>query len=156
MCILDGGSGQLVLGARVIGSGEPAARFQLQPDGTSDGHPLWADSRNTALRVGWVDGCVRTGPFRLRNARSPDLGIAAQSSPHRAGNQSGCFWNANLGGRQSGEPPFWSFLTKGSEKSADLVRVISDKGPFFNSGVQAFYDFTITYNTKKGRVTLTR
>jgi hypothetical protein len=53
----------------------------------------------------------------------------------------------------SGEPPFWSF-TAGSEKSADFVRVISDQNPFFNSGVQAFYNFTITYNAKKGRVAL--
>ena len=49
----------------------------------------------------------------------------------------------------SSEPPFWSFVT-GAEKSADLVRVIASRGPFFNSGVQAFYDFTITYNAAKG------
>ena len=54
----------------------------------------------------------------------------------------------------SGRAPFWSFTT-GNAKSADLVRVISGQGPFFNSGVQAFYDFTITYNAQKGHVTLT-
>jgi hypothetical protein len=150
---LDGSSGQLVLGARVIGSGDPVARIQLQPDGTSDGHSLWADSQ--------IPLCVTAGPIQACVPALFDSGTAstqisgpilsqAATVPGTSQVVSGTPMAVSL----SGEPLFWTF-TAGSEKSADLVRVMSDQGPFFNSGVQAFYDFTITYNAKKGVVTLT-
>jgi len=151
---LDGSSGQLVLGARVIGSGEPVARFQLQPDGTSDGHPLWADNRiPLCVSAGSTDACVPA----LFDSGTPEVQISGSpltQVPIVPGT-SQVVSGTPITVASGGEPPFWSFLT-GSEKSADLVRVISDQGPFFNSGVQAFYDFTITYNAKKGHMTLTR
>ena len=49
--------------------------------------------------------------------------------------------------------PFWTF-TAGTTKSADLVTVKTDRGPFVNTGVQAFYDFTITYDDVTGRIVL--
>ncbi len=151
---LDGSSGQLVLGARVIGSGEPVVRFQLQADGTSDGHPLWADSQiPTCLSAGSVQACVPT----LFDSGTPAAQISGRplnQVPTVLGT-SDVVAGTPFAVASSGQPPFWSF-TAGTEKSADLVRVISDRGPFFNSGVQAFYDFTITYNAKKGRVTLSR
>ena len=149
---LDGSSGQLVLGARVVGSGEPVAGFQLQPDGTSDGHPLWADSQiPLCVSAGSIDACVPA----LFDSGTPEAQISGSplnQVPIVPGT-SQVVSGTPIAVASSGDPPFWSF-TAGSEKSADLVRVISDQGPFFNSGVQAFYDFTITYNAKKGRVAL--
>lgn len=150
---LDGSSGQFVLGARVIGSGEPVARFQLQPDGTSDGHPLWADSQiPLCVSAGSIDACVPA----LFDSGTPSTQISGSpldqvpTVPGTTQVVSG----TPITVASSGGAPFWSF-TAGSAKSADLVRVISGQGPFFNSGVQAFYDFTITYNAQKGHVTLT-
>lgn len=149
---LDGSSGELVLGARVIGSGKLVARFQLQPDGTSDGHPLWGDSKiPLCLSAGSIDACVPA----LFDSGTPEVQISGSplnQVPVVQGT-SQVVSGTPIAVASSGEPPFWSF-TAGSEKSADFVRVISDQNPFFNSGVQAFYNFTITYNAKKGRVAL--
>ncbi len=49
--------------------------------------------------------------------------------------------------------PFWTFVA-GSTKSADLVTVKTGQGPFVNTGVQAFYDFTITYDDITGQILL--
>jgi hypothetical protein len=51
--------------------------------------------------------------------------------------------------------PFWTF-TAGTTKSADLVTVRTGQGPFVNTGVQAFYDYTITYNDTSGQIRLSR
>ncbi len=149
---LDGNSGQLVLGAHVVGSGHPVARFQLQPDGTSAGHSLWADSQiPLCVSTGSIDGCVPA----LFDSGTPEAQISGSplnQTPIVPGT-SQVVSGTPIAVSSSGGPAFWSF-TAGSEESADLVRVITDRGAFFNSGVQAFYDFTITYNAKKGRVTL--
>lgn len=150
---LAGGSGQLLLGARVLGSGQLAARFQLQSAGTSDGHPLWEDSRiPLCLSVGSIDACVPA----LFDSGTPEVqisGSALGQAPVVPGT-SQVVSGTPLTVASAGDSPFWSFAT-GSEASADLVRVISDQGAFFNSGVQAFYDFTVTYNAKTGHIALT-
>jgi hypothetical protein len=51
--------------------------------------------------------------------------------------------------------PFWRF-SAGTSKSSDLVRVMNGKGPFINTGVQAFYDFTVRYDETAGSITLSR
>ncbi len=149
---LDGRSGQLVLGARVINSGDLVERFQLQPDGTSDGHPLWGDSQiPLCVSAGSVDACVPA----LFDSGTPEVQISGSplNQVPIAPGTSQVVSGTPIAVASSGAPRFWSF-TAGSETSADLVRVISDRSSFFNSGVQAFYDFTITYNANKGRVAL--
>ena len=47
-------------------------------------------------------------------------------------------------------------FTAGTTKSADLVTVRTDDGHFVNTGVQAFYDFTITYDDTTGQIRLSR
>ena len=149
---LDGGSGQLVLGARVLESGHVVAVFQLQSDGTSDGQPLWDDSRiPLCLSAGSIAGCVPA----LFDSGTPEGQISGpplDQVPVVPGT-SQVVPGTPISVAVSGERPFWS-LTAGSKTSTNLVRVIGDRGPFFNSGVQAFYDFTVTYNAKKGRVAL--
>jgi PE-PGRS family protein with aspartyl peptidase-like domain/uncharacterized protein DUF3443 len=150
---LDGSSGRLVLGARVIGSGDPVARFQLQQEGTSDGHALWADSRiPLCVSAGSIDACV-PGLFDSGTPAAQISGAPLDQVPTVPGTTQ-VVPGTHFTVASDGESPFWSFVT-GSEKSADLVRVVTGQGPFFNSGVQAFYDFTITYDTRKGHVTLT-
>jgi hypothetical protein len=150
---LDGDAGQLVLGARVIGSGAIVARFQLQSDGTSGGRPLWEDSQiPLCVSAGSVDACVSA----LFDSGTPETQISGSpldQVPVVPGTTQ-VVPGTSITVGSSGDPPFWSF-TAGSDDSADLVRVVSDEGKFFNSGVAAFYDFTITYNAKKGHVTLT-
>jgi len=150
---LDGSSGQLVLGARVIGSGKVVARFQLQSDGTSNGYPLWEDSQiPLCVSAGSIAACVPA----LFDSGTPAVqisGMPLNQVPIAPGTTQ-VVSGTPIAVTSKGGPPFWSFAA-GSEKSADLVRVVSEQGPFFNSGVKAFYDFTITYNAKKGHVTLT-
>ena len=151
---LDGSSGQLVLGARVIGSGELIALFQLKSNGSSDGHPLWADNQiPLCVTAGSTHACI-PALFDSGTASVQISGPALDQVPTAPGT-SQVVSGTPIAVAVSGQPPFWSF-TAGSEKSADLVLVKSDRPyPFLNSGVQAFYDFTITYNAKKGHVTLT-
>ena len=150
---LDGSSGRLVLGARVSGSGLPVARFQLHPDGTVDGHLLWEDSQvPVCVSAGSLEACV-PALFDSGTPSSQISGSVLGQVPIAPGT-SQVVSGTSVAVAMSGEPPFWSFTT-GSAESDDLLRVISDQGPFFNSGVAAFYDFTITYNAKKGHVTLT-
>jgi hypothetical protein len=150
---LDGGSGQLVLGARVIGSGDVVARFALQSAGTSGGHPLWDDSEiPLCISAGTIESCVSA----LFDSGTPETqlwGSPLDQVPVVPGT-SQVVSGTPISVASSGDPPFWSF-SAGDDDSADLVRVVSNEGKFFNSGVAAFYDFTITYNDKKGHVTLT-
>jgi hypothetical protein len=60
--------------------------------------------------------------------------------------------SVTLGGAKA---PFWIF-TAGSTKSADLLTVKSGQGPFVNTGVQAFYDFTVSYNDVTGQIRLSQ
>jgi hypothetical protein len=51
--------------------------------------------------------------------------------------------------------PFWTF-TAGATKSEDLVTVQPGRSGFVNSGVQVFYDFTVTYDDTSGQIRLSR
>ena len=151
---LDGGSGQLVLGARVIGSGKLIALFQLKQARIADGHPLWADSQiPLCVTAGAIHDCV-PGLFDSGTASVQVSGPALDQVPTVPGT-SRVVTGTPIAVAVSGQPAFWSF-TAGSEKSADLVLVKSDRPyRFLNTGVQAFYAFTVTYNAEKGHVTLT-
>ncbi len=49
--------------------------------------------------------------------------------------------------------PFWRF-TAGTTKSADTVSIRPDVPRLVNTGVQAFYAFTITYDNVHGTIGL--
>ena len=139
---LAGGSGTLTLGARL-----PAARsattIQMRQIGSSAGSGLWADtSLPLCLSVGQDSDCVPglfdsgtytmqiSGPGWVKHRRSQEP--ITSWLGHRSRSLSS---GANT--------PFWTFMA-GTTKSADLVTVKTGQGPFVNTGVQAFYDFTIT------------
>ena len=58
--------------------------------------------------------------------------------------------SVSLGGASA---PIWAF-TAGTTKSADLVTVKTDHGAFVNTGVQAFYDCTVSYDDVTGQTRL--
>jgi hypothetical protein len=151
---LAGASGTLRLGARL-----PAARsattIQMRQIGSSAGSALWADSSlPLCLSVGQVNACV-PGLFDSGTYTMQISGSVLGRAPTIRGTDHvvpGTPVSVTLSGAST---PFWTF-TAGTTKSADLVTVKTGQGPFVNTGVQVFYDYTITYNDTSGRIRLSR
>jgi hypothetical protein len=149
---LVGGSGTLTLGARL-----PAARsattIQMRQIGSSAGSALWADSSlPLCVSVGRVSACV-PGLFDSGTYTMQISGSVLGKAPTVAGTDhvvAGTPVSVTLNGAST---PFWSF-TAGTTKSEDLVTVKTGKRPFVNTGVQAFYNYTITYNDTSGQLRL--
>jgi hypothetical protein len=149
---LSGRSGALTLGAR-----PPAARsattIQMRQIGTSAKSALWADSSlPLCLSVGPTNECV-PGLFDSGTYTMQISGPGLDQAPTTAGTDhvlAGTPVSASLTGVRA---PFWAF-TAGTTKSADLVTVKTGRGPFVNTGVQAFYDFTISYDDVTGQIRL--
>ncbi len=150
---LSGTTGTVVLGAQPPQSASTVATFPLKSLGATGGQALWNDS-GLALctTIGTTQACTPglfdtgTPSFQVSG---PVLGTLPTTSPS--------------GHVQSGLPvtvaqkgagtPFWTFTT-GTSKSEDLVRIESGQGPFVNTGVQAFFDFTIHYDDLQGTIAL--
>jgi len=146
-------------GALTLGAPVPAPRsattIQMNEIGSSAGSTLWADSRlPLCVSVGPVNECVRglfdSGTYTMQIS-GPQLGRAptAPGTDHVA---SGAPVAVAV---KRAAAPFWRFAA-GPTKSQDLVTVKAGQGPFVNTGVQAFYDFTITYDDITGQVRLAR
>ena len=144
-------SGQLTLGALPPPASTVAATLPMQQIGSSGGHPLWGDSRlSLCLTIGTAQGCAPTlldsGTYSMQLygqpfAQVPTIGRTVKSGVAVAVNAAGA------------PHPFWQFTT-GTTKSDDLVTLRGVKRSFINTGVQAFFDFTITYNDLRGTVLL--
>jgi hypothetical protein len=151
---LAGASGILTLGAR-LPARRSATTIQMRQIGSSAGNPLWADSSlPLCLSVGQTNGCV-PGLFDSGTYTMQISGSVLGQVPTTMGTDhvvAGLPVSATLSGASG---PFWTFAA-GTTKSADLVTVRMDQGPFVNSGVQAFYDFTITYDDTSGQIRLSR
>jgi hypothetical protein len=149
---LSGTTGALVLGApaRV----RPAVvSFQMKSMGTVGGKALWADSSlPLCVAVGSTQACV-PGLFDSGTASFQVSGPILGQVPTNTGSRtvvSGLSVNISQSGAAA---PFWSFTT-GTAKSEDLIKLGTTTHPFVNTGVQAFYDFTIVYNDVSGTVAL--
>jgi hypothetical protein len=150
---LERASGQLALGAQVVRHEKFVAGFQLRTAGTSGGHALWADSRiPLCVTVGSMRGCV-PALFDSGTPATQISGLPLNRAPTMPGTTQVAS-GTPVAVASKGASAFWTF-TAGSKRSANLVRVISGRRPFFNSGVQPFYAFTVTYDAGKGRITLT-
>jgi hypothetical protein len=151
---LAGASGTLTLGAKLLGAGSAAA-IPMRQIGSSAGSALWADSSlPLCLSVGQFNACVPglfdSGTYTMQ-VSGPVLGQA----PTITGTDhvvAGTPVSVTLSGASA---PFWTF-TAGTTKSANLVTVKTGRRPFVNTGVQAFYDFTITYDDTSGQILLSR
>jgi len=151
---LSGHSGSLVLGAPLPGH-RSSTLVRLAPIGNSTGSALWADSRvPLCVTAGTARGCV-PGLFDSGTYSMQISGPGLDQTPTTPGTDqvaSGTPVAVTLPGARS---PFWTF-TAGATKSADLVTVKMGRGPFVNTGVQAFYDFTVTYDDARGTIQLSR
>jgi hypothetical protein len=151
---LAGASGTLTLGAP-LPSRRSATTIQMTQIGSSPGRTLWADSSlPLCLSVGQANECV-PGLFDSGTYTMQISGPGLDQAPTITGTDDvvgGTPVAVTLSGAKS---PFWTF-TAGATKSADLVTVKTGQGPFVNTGVQAFYDFTITYDDTTGQIRLSQ
>ncbi len=151
---LSGATGALTLGAK-LHRRRAVATIQMQQIGSSAGRSLWADSQlGLCVAVGPVNECVPglfdSGTYTMQIS-GPVLGNAptTDGTEHVA---SGTPVTVTLNGSAV---PFWTF-TAGTTKSDNLLTVETDRGPFVNTGVQAFYDFTIAYDDATGQIFLSQ
>ena len=151
---LAGASGTLTLGAR-LPVARSATTIPNEPDRVVAGSALWADSSlPLCLSVGQSQR-VRSRLFDSGTYTMQISGPVLGQAPTIAGTDhvvAGTPVSVSLSGASA---PFWTF-TAGTTKSADLVTVRTGQGPFVNTGVQAFYDYTITYDDTSGQILLSR
>jgi hypothetical protein len=151
---LAGGSGSLILGAPLPGpknaTAIPMARI---PSGA--GPSLWADSRlPLCVGVGGADQCGR-GLFDSGTYTMQISGPGFAAVPVIAGTNHVTGGLPVSVGMPGARKPFWAF-TSGTTKSKNLVTVTARRRSFVNTGVQAFYAFTITYDDSAGRIWLSK
>ena len=144
--------GTLILGA--ADPSGPAADFSLQQQGASvDGRPIWNDQFNLCWTVGGLSSCELSvfdsgsdltilggSGFASVSTDDPgqiatlDTGTSVQVSQEVNGN------------------PLWSFTSGGGAMQTVIVEPDGDN--WVNSGVQAFYSFTVTYDEVNGAIFL--
>lgn len=150
---LAGGSGTLTLGARLPARHSSTTMQMTQMGSSPGGSPLWADSSlPMCLSVGPADECV-PGLFDSGTYTMQISGPGLDLAPTTLGTDqvaTGVPVSVSLDGASA---PFWTF-TAGTAKSSDLVTVKAGRGPFVNTGVQAFYDFTVSYDDATGQIRL--
>ena len=150
---LSGATGTLVLGAQAQRSAATVVIFQMKPLGAVGGRTLWNDSA--------LPFCTTIGTTQ---ACTPGLFDTGTPSFQVSGPVLGALPTTGASGQvqgglavsvvQKGAPtPFWTFTT-GTAKSQDLVRIKTGLGPYVNTGVQAFYAFTIHYDELQGTISL--
>jgi hypothetical protein len=149
---LDGSSGSLVLGAK-LPTRRSSTTIQMTQIGTSAGKDLWGDSQlPLCISVGTESECVPalfdSGTYTMQIS-GPSLD-QAPTIPGTAHVVVGTPVSVSVSGSAKA---FWTF-SAGTTKSENLLTVESDEGPFLNTGVQAFYDFTITYDDINGQIRL--
>ena len=144
-------SGQLTLGALAPPVSTVAATLPMKQIGSSGGHPLWGDSQlSLCLTIGTAQGCAPTlldsGTYSMQLYGQPFAQVATIGRIVKSG--------IAVAVSAAGAPhPFWQFTT-GTTKSEDLVTLRGVKRSFINTGVQAFFDFTVTYDDLRGTVVL--
>jgi hypothetical protein len=150
---LDGNSGRLILGAAIPSGSKAEATIDMKADGSAGGRNLWADDRLPLCVTGGSDRACVHGLFDSGTPSAQISGSTLDQVPTLSGTSQVLAGTPMTVAKRGAVSPFWSF-TAGTTKSSDLVRVINGQGPFFNSGVQAFYDFTISYADAAGSITL--
>jgi hypothetical protein len=150
---LAGDSGQLTLGAAVPSGSGAAATIDMESGGSAGGRALWADDRLPLCVTGGSERECVHGLFDSGTPATQISGPELDQVPTFTGTTQVLAGTPMAVAVRGAASPFWSF-TAGTTKSSDLVRVMDGQGPFFNSGVQAFYDFTISYDETTGSVSL--
>jgi len=149
---LKGASGTLILGAR-LPTGSSATTIPMRPVGSSVTPALWADSGlPLCVSVGAVDQCVH-GLFDTGTYTVQVSGAELNRAPTTSGSDHVTVGTPVAVTLRGAAHPFWTF-TAGATKSEDLVTVRPGRSGFVNSGVQVFYDFTVTYDDTSGQIRL--
>ena len=145
-------AGQLVLGASLPHSSAISATLPLKQIGVAPGgRRLWGDDRVAlCLTIGSATGCapglLDSGTYTLQASGQPFDQVPTVARRVQNG--------IAVSVRQAGaRRSFWRFST-GSIKSKNLVTIRGRKKPFINTGVQAFFAFTVTYDDLRGTVLL--
>jgi Protein of unknown function (DUF3443) len=147
---LSGASGSLVLGALLPHSSPDDFTIPLVSTGTVGTYRFWNDRPHFCVVVGTVGSCAPalfdsgTYAFQLSQVRWPNVPVYTGTSVVVAGNPVTVFVVGN-------STPMWKFTT-GLTKSADLVTLAPNL--IVNTGVQAYYAFTITYDDVDGVIGL--
>jgi hypothetical protein len=151
---LSGTTGALTLGAH-LHPRRPATAIQMVQTGTSAGKALWADSSlPLCVSVGSESECV-PGLFDSGTYTMQISGPVLGQAPTTPGTEHVVAGTAVTVGLSGAATPFWNFTT-GATKSENLLTVKTDQGPFVNTGVQVFYDFTVTYDDATGQIRLSQ
>jgi hypothetical protein len=151
---LNGTSGALTLGASLPATGSATA-IPMARIGRSADRALWADNKlPLCLSVGSANQCV-SGLFDSGTYTMQISGTALDQAPTTPGTDQVVNGTPVAVALKGATNPFWTF-TSGTTKSEDLVTVKTDRGPFVNTGVQAFFDFTVTYDDATGQIWLSR
>lgn len=150
---LAGVSGQLTLGAAIPSGPGAVVTIDMKSGGSSGGRDLWADDRLPLCVTGGSERECVHGLFDSGTPSAQISGPELDQVPTLIGTSQVLAGTPMAVAARGAASPFWSF-TAGTTKSSDLVRVMDGHGPFFNSGVQAFYDFTISYDDTTGSVSL--
>jgi hypothetical protein len=148
---LSGKTGSLVLGAPPVSGSSDAVTVSLKSRGTVGTNRFWDDIVHLCVSVGLPLACAPgifdSGTFsvELWQARWPHVGVYPGTSLVVAGEPVSVYLPGN-------PTPFWEF-TSGTTRSADTVTLRTNA--IVNTGVQAFYAFTITYDEVHGAISLT-
>ena len=148
---LSGKAGSLVLGATLPRAGT-GTTIPLQSRGTVGTYRFWDDLVHLCVAVGPARACAPgifdSGTFtmQLTHDRWLQAPVYPGASVVVAGNPVSVSVLGNV-------TPFWKFTT-GVTKSADTVTLHAQTNPLVNTGVQAFYAFTISYDETNGVIGL--
>jgi Protein of unknown function (DUF3443) len=145
-------SGTLVLGAKDPSA--PAADFALQPYAASvHGMPTWNDQFNLCWNVGGISSCelsVFDSGSDLTVLGGTAFANVSTDNPGEVGMlTTGTSVQAS---QEVDSNPLWSFTSGGG--AMQTVVVEPSGNDWVNSGVQAFYSFTVTYDEVHGEIFL--
>ncbi len=144
--------GTLVLGAHDPAS--PAAQFSLQQQGaTVSGSPSWNDQFNLCWTVGGLSNCELT----VFDSGSDLTVLSGSGFASVSTNAPGEVATLTTGtsvqcSQEIDGDPLWSFNAGGG--TMQTVYVEPGGSDWVNSGVQAFYSFTVTYDEAHGEISL--
>ena len=153
---VTGGSGTLLLGAPTPPASSVVATMHLPSQGrTPGGQPLWDDKAMpfcVAVSGGTpvcAAGVFDTGTtvMQLRGGAFSNVPVD-RNSLVRPGTTLALSVSAT-------DAPYWTF-TVGTTRSSDTAHVAAQKVDFVNTGIQAFYAFTVTYDATDGTVEVSR
>lgn len=143
-------TGSLVLGPLPRATSGTHVTVPLVGLGTVDGNRFWDATVHLCLVLGPASSCAPglfdSGTFAMQLPASRFPGAPVLAGTHLVA--PGTAVTVTIRGAGA---PFWRF-TAGATKSADTVSIRPEVPRLVNTGIQAFYAFTITYDNAHGTI----